>query len=137
MGINRPRFVEVDSGVERVDGVGKLHVRITEADGLRRRLVTFTLTDEQIVNLVRGGAFVAPGTRAVELDGGDALLDALDLATSDTDRPTPRTPAAIAEDLLTDLGIGPGQADYRHNATAALTRALRGRTRRTTPEETR
>lgn len=120
------QHIEIDSGSERVDGVCKLHVRVTEADGLRRRLVTFTLTDEQIVSLVRGGAFVAPGTRAVEMDGGDALLDALDVLTSADGKRTDRSAANIADDLLDDLGMNRGQARPDYVRSHVLRQALRG-----------
>lgn len=133
----RLRLIEIDSALRPDSDTGdvRIHLTLRELDGLRRTVGDVVLRAEQFMALARGATVRASGLVPVEFDGGDALLDALDLATSDTDRPTPRTPAAIAEDLLTDLGIGPGQADYRHNATTALTRAMRSRGPRKAPAD--
>lgn len=131
-----PAFVEIDSGIERADGTATLRVIVREADGLRRTLATFGLSDEKAINLVRGDAFVTTGGRpGGPMDDLTALVGALDVLTSPDAEPTGRSPREIADDLLTDLGLGPGQV--RSGVTAdrrvrAVTRVLRSRVARAT-----
>lgn len=120
-----PGYVEVDSGIERADGRSTLRVEVREADGLRRHLVTLMLDDERALNLVRGGAFVALGSRAAEMDGADALVDALDVLTSDDGKRSTRSPREITDDLLADLGIDPEQAITDSRRSGALRKLLR------------
>lgn len=133
----RLRDIEIDSGVrhDADTGAARIHLTLRELGGLRRTLGEVVLSAEQLVALARGATVRVSGRVPREFDDGDALLDALDLATSYTDRPTPRSASAIGDDLLTDLGIGPGQATYRHNATTALTRAMRSRGPRKAPAD--
>lgn len=132
----RLRDIEIDSGVSHDAGATCIRLTLRELDGLRRTLGEVTLSAEHLVALARGGTVRTIGLVPVEFTGGDALVDALDRATSGDGKLSPRAPAQIAETLLSILAagfksMGGDRAMVPFDGTTAIRRALRGTRPRT------
>ena len=129
----RLRLIEIDGGIRREDDGARVHLTLREGVHLRRVLAEVVLDAEQFMTLARGGTVYVNGTGPREFDGGDALLDALDLVTSPDGKPTGRSVAEIRDDLIALTSATRTRIPFE--GTQALHRAMRGTTPRKVPTD--